>query len=139
MGMRGGGMGVKGGGAGGRSSSGGGCNSWWHGIRRGGRGAGWCGGRTAYLGATHPTIMAITARRSITYQLLSHSILDGLGMSHGIDPPLPSVATVSRWKTVSGTVFPPSVHARSIGRGSCRGRSSCRGSSYGQSVHDIKE
>ena len=93
-------------------------------------------GRTAYLGATHPTSIAITARRSIftiTHQLLSHSILGGLGMGHGIDPLLPGVATVSSWKTVSGIVFPPSVHARSIGRGSRRGRS------YGQSVHDIKE
>ena len=57
---------------------------------------------------------------------LSHSILGGVGMSQGNRLSLsllPGVATVSSWKTVSGTVFLASVHACLIGRGSCRGRS----------------
>ena len=127
MGVRCGGTGMRGEGASGRSGG--------MGARCGGTGVrgGGTSGRTAYLGATHPTSIAITARRSIftiTHQLLSHSILGGLGMSNGIYPLLPGVTTISSWKTVSGTVFPPSVHACSIGRGSRRGRS------Y---VHDIKE
>ena len=50
MGVRGGGTGVRGGGANGRSGG--------TGVRGGG-----ASGRTAYLGATYPTIIAITARR----------------------------------------------------------------------------
>ena len=57
-----GGTGVRSGGASGRCCSG--CSSWWcYGVRSCGGGAWCCGGRTAYLGATYPTIMAITARR----------------------------------------------------------------------------
>ena len=50
MGVRGGGTGVRGGGANGRCGG--------TGVRGGG-----ASGRTAYLGATYPTIIAITARR----------------------------------------------------------------------------